>query len=133
MQFPIIKKFQHLCTRLGKPKNHIVKSTIKRDIQPYQHKGREVPLHLADKVDKEIRHLLDTKQIIKLDKCSENVFISPIVLTVKHDNSIKIALGSKFHNDAIETNKYQMQSIYNLKDFRQQKPARQIPLLKNRP
>ena len=112
LQIKIINKFPHL----GKSKNHITKSTLKQDISPYQHKGRRVPLHLTDKVDKEIQHLFDTNQIIKLDKCSDQVFISPVVTTVKHDQSIKLALDSKLLNDAIDKNKYQMQSIDNLMD-----------------
>ena len=54
LQIKIINKFPHLCSRLGKSKNHIAKSTLKQDISPYQHKGRRVPLHLTDTVDKEI-------------------------------------------------------------------------------
>ena len=42
--------------------------------------------------------------------------MSPVVITVKHDQSIKLALDSKLLNDAIEKNKYQMQSIDNLMD-----------------
>ena len=34
IQLPIIRKYPHLGTRLGKSKNHIAKSTIKQDIQP---------------------------------------------------------------------------------------------------
>ena len=112
----VLEQFPHLCTRKGKSKIHIAKSDIKDNIFPTQHKGRRVPLHLTDKVDKEIKHLLDTGQIIKLDKCSDDVFISPIVITVKHDKSIKLALDSQLLNDAINKNKYQMQSIDNLMD-----------------
>ena len=101
---------------MGKSKNHIAKSTLKQDISPYQHKNRRVPLHLTEKVDKEIQLLLNTNQIIKLEKCSDQVFISPVVITVKHDQSIKLALDSKLLNDAIDKNKYQMQSIDNLMD-----------------
>ena len=116
LEIKIRKKFPHLCSRLGKSKNHIAKSTLKQDISPYQHKGRRVPLHLTEKVDKEIQHLLNTNQIKKLEKCSDLVFISPVVITVKHDQSIKLALDSKLLNDAIDKNKYQMQSIDNLMD-----------------
>ena len=116
LEIKIIKKFPHLCSRLGKSKNHIAKSTLKQDISPYQHKSRRVPLHLTEKFDKEIQHLLNTNQIIKLEKCSDQVFISPVVITVKHDQSIKLALDSKLLNDAIDKNKYQMQSIDNLMD-----------------
>ena len=38
------------------------------------------------------------------------------MITVKHDQSIKLALDSKLLNDAIDKNKYQMQSIDNLMD-----------------
>ena len=89
---------------------------MKQDIKPYQHKGQRVPLHLTDKVAKEIRHLLDTKQITKIDKCSDKVFISPVVITRKSDQSIKLALDSKLLKNAIEKNKYQMKSIDNLID-----------------
>ena len=116
LQIKIINKFPHLCSHLGKSKNHIAKSTLKQNISPYQHKSRRVPLHLTDKVDNEIQHLVDTNQIIKLENCSDQVFISPVVITVKHDQSIKLALDSKLLNDAIDKNKYQMQSIDNLRD-----------------
>ena len=71
---------------------------------------------MTDKVDKEIKHLLETKQKIKLEKCSDDMFISPIVVTVKHNKSIKLALDSKLLNDAIVKINYQLQSIDNLMD-----------------
>ena len=58
--------------------------------------------------------MLDTKQITKLDKCSDDVFISSIVITVKHDKSINLALNSQHLNESISKNKYYMQSIDNL-------------------
>ena len=112
----IFKNFPHLCTRLGKSKNHIAKSTFKQYFKPTQHKGRRVPIHLIDKVEKELRKLIEDKQIIKHEKCSDEYFISPVVITVKSDNSIKIALDSKELNEAIHKNKYQMQSIDHLMD-----------------
>ena len=41
----IFQKHPHLCTRLGRSRNHVSKSTFKRDFNPTQHKGRRVPLH----------------------------------------------------------------------------------------
>ena len=133
----IFKNFPHLCTRLGKSKNHIAKSTFKQYFKPTQHKGRRVPIHLIDKVEKELRKLIEDKQIIKLEKCSDEYFISPVVITVKSHNSIKIALDSKELNEAIHKNKYQMQSIDYLMDTiskkisEQKKQTRHILLLKN--
>ena len=112
----ILKKYPKLCTRLGKSKNHIAKPSMKENFKPVQQKGRRVPLHLLDKVEAELKKLIQDKQIIKLDKCSDEHFISPVVITVKHDKSVKIALDSKKLNDVIHKNKYQMQSIDHLID-----------------
>ena len=87
----IFQKYPHLCTRIGKSKNHIAKSKFHNTFHPTQHKGRRIPLHLIDKVEKELNKLMEEKQIVKLDKCSDEYFISPVVITVKHDKSIKIA------------------------------------------
>ena len=97
----VFQKYPHLCTRLGRSKNHIAKSIFKSTYTPSQHKGRRVPLHLLEKVENELKKLIDDKQIIKLEKCSDELFISPVVITVKKDKSVKIALDSKKLNDAI--------------------------------
>ena len=112
----VFQKYPHLCTRLGRSKNHIAKSIFKSTYTPSQHKGRRVPLHLLEKVENELKKLIDDKPIIKLKKCSDELFISPVVITVKKDKSVKIALDSKKLNDAIHKNKYQMQSIDHLMD-----------------
>ena len=112
----IFKKYPHLCKRLGRSKNHIAKSTMKQEKTPTQHKGRRVPLHLVEKVENELQKLIEDKQIIRLEKCPDDLFISPVVITLKKDKSIKIALDSKELNKAIHKNKYQMQSIDHLTD-----------------
>ena len=53
---------------------------------------------------------------MRLEKGSDKNFASPVVITVKKDKYIKIALDSKELNDAIHKNKYQMQSIVHLID-----------------
>ena len=98
----ILKKYPKLCTRLGKSKNHIAKPTMKENFKPVQQKGRRLPLHLLDKVEAELEKLIQDKQIIRLDKCSDEHFICPVVITVKHDKSVKFALDSKKLNDAIQ-------------------------------
>ena len=133
----IFQKYPHLCTRLGRLKNHIAKSLFRQNYTPSQHKGRRVPLHLLDKVELELKKLIDDGQIIKLEKCPDDLFISPVVITVKKDKSVKIAPDSKKLNDAIHKNKYQMQSIDHLIDSvavyisERRKPSRKILLLKN--
>ena len=112
----IFKEYPHLCTRLGRSKNDMAKSVFKENFTPTQHKGRRVPLHLLERVEQELEKLIEDKQIIRLEKCSDEYFISPVVITVKKDKSIKIALDSKELKDAIHKNKYQMQSIDHLID-----------------
>ena len=48
---------------------------------------------------------MDEKQIIKPEKCSEEYFISAVVITVKSDNSIKTTVDSKELKDVIHKNK----------------------------
>ena len=112
----ILKKYPKLCTRLGKSKNHMATPTMKKNFKPVHQKGRRIPLHLLDKVEAELKKLIQDKQKNRLDKCSDEHFISPVVITVKHDKIVKIALDSKKFNDAIHKNKYQMQSINHLID-----------------
>ena len=112
----IYNKYPHLCTRLGKSKNHIAKSIFKRNQNPIQQKGRRIPLHLLEKVEMELDKLIQAKQITKLEKCPNDLFASTVVITVKKDKSVKITLDSKNLNKAIQKNKYQMQSIDHLVD-----------------
>ena len=111
-----IQKNPHLCTRLGRSKHHIAKSVFRETHNPNQQKGRRVPLHLLEKVEKELDKFINDKQIIRLEKCPDDVYISPVVITVKKDKSVKIALDSKKLNKAIHKNKYQMQSMDHLID-----------------
>ena len=101
----IFQKNPHLCTRLGRSRNHVAKSTFKRDFNPTQHKGIRIPLHLTEKIENKLKKLIEEKQIKKLTSCSDKYFISPVVITVKSDQSIKIALDSKLLKDAIHKNK----------------------------
>ena len=74
-----------------------------------------MPIHLQPKVKNELEKLLNERHIEKLTNCSDPFFfISPIVITVKKDQSIKIALDSKNLNKAVHKNKYQMPNIDSL-------------------
>ena len=64
----------------------------------------------------ELRRMETEGHIKKLEKCDEDCFISPIVITWKKDTSIKLALDSKLLNEQIFKNKYQMPNIHELID-----------------
>ena len=86
----------------------MVHTTFLQEFKALQEKGRRIAIHIQEKVEREIRFLIDQGHIIKLEKCSDQHFISPIVITVKKDQSIKLAMDSKQINKKIHKNKYQM-------------------------
>ena len=111
------RNYPHLCRRLGKSKNHVVESIFKQNHIPNQQKGRKVPLHLLEKLELELDNLIQDKQFTKLEKCANDLFVSPVVITVKKVKSVKTALDSKTLNKAIhKKTKCQMQSIDHLVD-----------------
>ena len=81
----ISTKCKNLTTRIGRSKHHKVKSLFKSNYTPVHQKGRRVPLHLETQVEEELRNLQNDGHITKLEKCSDEFFISPIVITVKKD------------------------------------------------
>ena len=67
-------------------------------------------------MSEELERLQTENHTEKLSSCSDEHFISPIVITVKKDQSIKLALDSKALNKAIHKNKYQTPNIDTLID-----------------
>ena len=101
--------YPDLISRIGKSKVHTVRSKFHKHYTPSHQKGRRVPINLLHKVSAELRKLSEQGHIEKLQECSDKKFISPIVITVKKDKSVKLALDSKILNKAIHKNKYQCQ------------------------
>ena len=84
--------------------------------KPIQTKGGRVPLHLLVNVKMKLNRMEKEGHIVKLNKCDEDCFISPIVITRKKDGSIKLALDCKLLNNQIFKNKDQMPNIHELID-----------------
>ena len=112
----IFNEFKNLFTSVGKIPNDRKVTHFHTPFKPIQSKGRRVPLHLLAGVNEELKRMEKEGHIIKLEKCDEDCFISPIVITRKKDTSIKLALDSKLLNDEIFKNKYQMPNIHELID-----------------
>ena len=81
----VATKYKNLTTRLGRSKTHKVKSKFKSNFIPVHQRGRRVPLHLEKKVEEGLRRLQNIGHITKLEKCSDEFYISPLVITVKKD------------------------------------------------
>ena len=103
--------YAQMFVRIGKSKNHTMKTQFLEEFEPVQQKGRRIPIHLQGRVEGELNKLIDQRHIIKLDKCSDKQFISPIVITVKKDQTVKLALDSKKINKFNDKIKYQMPNI----------------------
>ena len=72
---------------------------------PIQQKGRRAPTTLQGKFDNETDKLLAQGPIEKLEECSDKYFVSPIVITVKKNGSMKLGLESKELNKHIHKKK----------------------------
>ena len=94
----------------------MVHTKFLNDFKALQQKRRRIPIHIQEKIEQEIKSLIDQGHFVKLDSCSDKQFISPIVITVKKDHTIKLAMDSKQINKAIHKNKYQMPNIVVLLD-----------------
>ena len=46
------KKYPQLSTRIGKSNHHIAKPILKENYTPIHQKGKRVPLHILEKVEK---------------------------------------------------------------------------------
>ena len=120
-EYCVIKKqistdFPDLISRIGKFKVHTLRSKFHRNYAPSHQKVRLVPINLLNKVSDEMKKRSVQGHIDKLQECSDKNFISPIVITVRKDKSVKLALDSKVLNKAINKNNYQMPNIDSLID-----------------
>ena len=62
----------------------------------------------------ELKKLIDKGHLEKADKTTENCFISPEVITIKRDKSVKIALDSRQLNEACVERKAAMPNMEDL-------------------
>ena len=96
--------------------NHTIKDLtidlqLKKDTKPIQQKGRLVPRHFQKTVKKELEKLIESGHLEKADKTTENCFVSPAVITMKKDKSVKIALDSRKLNEACVKRKAAMPNM----------------------
>ena len=84
------------------------------ETKPIQQKGRPVPIHFQKTVENELEKLIEKGHLEKADKTAENCFISPAVITIKKDNSVKIALNSRKLNEACVKRKAAMPNMEEL-------------------
>ena len=91
-----------------------VKIQLKEDAKLIQQKGRPIPIHLQQSVEKEIEKLIKQGHIEKANNIDENCFVSPAIITVKKDKSVKIAVDSRKLNEITVKRKAQMLNLDEL-------------------
>ena len=58
-------------------------------------KARPIPLHLQKDIVQELEKLLKTGHLEKIKHVVESCFVSPVVITVKNDKLVEIAIDSR--------------------------------------
>ena len=77
---------------------HVNESKLLKKFQPKQQKERRIPINLQERVNNEVKKLLREGHKEKVLNCLHQFFKSPVVITVKGDQTIKIVLDSKVLN-----------------------------------
>ena len=110
-------QFPSLFTRQGHICDHAVKIEFRPGAKVTQQKGRRVPIQLQDAVQEEIERLLKEGHIERVTNVTDKQFIQPVVITVKRDKSVKIALDARALNNELIKDKYQMPNLEQLVDM----------------
>ena len=97
----LLKTYKDIFIRLSRSKNHRVHTVFKQLLIPIKEKGRRIPIHKQVKIGEEIKRLIREGHIVKLNKCTSEFFVAPVVIKAKKDGSVKIALDAKPMNARI--------------------------------
>ena len=84
-------------SRTTKQKDTEINIQLKPGHYPVKQKSRPVPLHLQEDVGSELEKLIRTGHLEKINDVDE---VSPVLITVKCNNSVKTALDSWKLNDS---------------------------------
>ena len=96
----IINKFPDLFENNRTIKDTEINIQLKPGHYPVKQKARPIPLHLQEDVGRELEKLVRAGHLEKVNNVDEDCFVSPVVITVKNDKSVKVALDSRKLNDS---------------------------------
>ena len=96
----IFRKLPDLFENNETIKDTEIKIQLKPGHYPVKQKAIPVPLHLQEDVGKELEKLIRTGHLEKINDVDEDCFVPPVVITIKSDKSVKIALDSRKLNDS---------------------------------
>ena len=96
----VYKKYHKLFNANHTIKDAEVKIQIKPGCYPIQQKARPIPYYLQEDVKNELDRLIKSGHLERLETIEEDCFVSPVVITVKKDKSVEIALDARKLNDS---------------------------------
>ena len=88
----VFNKSPELFENNGTMKNAEINIQLKPGHYPVKQQAMPVPLHLQEEVGREKERLINSGHLEKINDVDEDCFVSPVVITVKSDKSVKIAL-----------------------------------------
>ena len=98
-------KFHKLFEKNHTIKNAEVKIQIKPGRYPIQQKARSLPYLLQKDVKNALDRIVKSGHLERLETNEEDCFVSPVVITVRKDKTVKIALDARKLNDSCVKNK----------------------------
>lgn len=103
-----LEEYQDLFNGIGKLKNKTVKLHINKAVKPVALRHRRIPFHLCDKVEAEIKRLVDADIIEKVED-QPTPWISPIVTPPKKEGQeIRLCVDMREPNKAIVRERHVM-------------------------
>ena len=86
-----LNKFPDLFENNETIKDTEIETQLKPGYFPVKQKARPVLLHLQEDVGRELEKLIESGHLEKIKDVDEDCFVSPVVITLKSDKSVKIA------------------------------------------
>ena len=96
----VVEKFTDLFINNTTTKDAEINIQLKPGQYPVKQKARPIPLNLQEAVGKKIEKLTKSGHLERVKQIDEDCFVSPVVITVKNDKSVKSALDSRKLNDS---------------------------------
>ena len=78
---------------------------------PIQQKGRPIPYHLQKDVKNELDRLIKSGHLERLETIEEECFVSPVLITVKKDKTVKITLDARKLNKSFVKKRQHMANM----------------------
>ena len=90
------------------------KIEIKPGCYPTQQKARPIPYHPQQDVKNELDRLIKSGHLERLETTEEDCFVSPVVITVKKNKTVKIALDARKLNESCVKKRPHMRNMEEL-------------------